>query len=120
MNIFQYLNSLLFSKKKADMNRDDESQFNMFMINRWSSMYSKEMNNYINESSNKYWNLFDEKDEQYNFLYYLLPKLKFKRINYIKKLKKEKKQKEEKYYIPEFYSEREYKQLLDMSDTLSK
>ena len=102
------------------MNRDDESQFNMFMINRWSSMYSKEMNNYINESSNKYWNLFDEKDEQYNFLYYLLPKLKFKRINYIKKLKKEKKQKEEKYYIPEFYSEREYKQLLDMSDTLSK
>lgn len=120
MNIFQFLNSLLYSKKKADMNRDDESQFNMFMINRWSSMYSKEMNNYINESSNKYWNLFDEKDEQYNFLYYLLPKLKFKRINYIKKLKKEKKQKEEKYYIPEFYSEREYKELVDISEQVSK
>ena len=120
MNIFQFLNSLLYSKKKADMNRDDESQFNMFMINRWSSMYSKEINNYINESSNKYWNLFDEKDEQYNFLYYLLPKLKFKRINYIKKLKKEKKQKEEKYYIPEFYSEREYKELVDISEQVSK
>ena len=120
MNIFQFLNSLLYSKKKADMNRDDESQFNMFMINRWSSMYSKEMNNYINESSNKYWNLFDEKDEQYNFLYYLLPKLKFKRINYIKKLKKEKKQKDEKYYIPEFYSEREYKELVDISEQVSK
>lgn len=120
MNIFQFLNSLLYSKKKADMNRDDESQFNMFMINRWSSMYSKEMNNYINESSNKYWNLFDEKGEQYNFLYYLLPKLKFKRINYIKKIKKEKKQKEEKYYIPEFYSEREYKELVDISEQVSK
>ena len=46
------------------MNRDDESQFNMFMVNRWTSMYSKEMNNYINETSNKYWNLFEDKDSQ--------------------------------------------------------
>jgi hypothetical protein len=120
MNIFQYLNSLLFSKKKADMNRDDESQFNMFMINRWTSMYSKEINNYINETSNKYWNLFEEKDSQYNFLYHLLPKLKFKRINYIKKIKKEKKQKEEKLFIPEFLSEREYKQLVEISEAVSK
>lgn len=35
MNLFQYLNGLLFSKKKADMNCDDESQFNLFMVNRW-------------------------------------------------------------------------------------
>ena len=61
MNIFQYINSLLFSKKKIDINCDDESQFNLFMVNRWTSMYSKELNEYVNETTNKYWNLFDDK-----------------------------------------------------------
>lgn len=120
MTIFQYINSILFSKKKIDINCDDESQFNLFMLNRWSSMYSKEINNYINESSNKYWNLFDEKNEQYNYLYSLIPKLKYKKISYIKKLKKEKNKKEEEPIIPEFYSKREYKGLVELSDTISK
>jgi len=114
MNIFQYINSLLFSKKKIDINSDDESQFNLFMLNRWSSMYSKELNEYINETSNKYWNLSDQKLEQYNYLYSLIPKLKYKRITYLKKIKKEKKVKEDIPIIPEFYSEREYKQLVEL------
>ena len=81
MNIFQYINSILFSKKKIDINSDDESQFNLFMLNRWTSMYSKELNEYVNETSNKYWNLSDEKSEQYSYLYSLIPKLKYKRLN---------------------------------------
>lgn len=109
MNLFQYLNGLLFSKKKADMNCDDESQFNLFMVNRWTSMYSKELNDYVNETTNKYWNLFSDKPSQYNYIYSVFPKLKFKRLNYIKKTKKEKKKEEEKLILPEFYSEREYK-----------
>jgi hypothetical protein len=120
MTIFQYLNSLLFSKKKIDMNCDDESQFNLFMVNRWTSMYSKEINEYINETSNKYWSLFDDKLNQYNYLYSLLPRLKFKKIAYLKKTKKEKKSKEEKQLIPEFYSQREYKQLVELENFISK
>jgi cell shape-determining protein MreC len=119
MTIFQYLNSLLFSKKKIDMNCDDVSQFNLFMVNRWSSMYSKEINEYINETSNKYWNLFDDKLNQYNYLYRLLPRLKFKKIAYIKKTKKDKEIKEEKQLIPEFFSQREYKQNKELSDFLN-
>ena len=102
------------------MNCDDESQFNLFMINRWTSIYSKELNEYINETSNKFWNIYDDKINQYNYLYNLIPKLKYKRINYIKKTKKEKKDKEEKFYIPEFYSKREYKQLVDMQESINK
>lgn len=120
MTIFQYLNSLLYSKKKIDMNCDDESQFNLFMVNRWVSMYSKELNNYINETSNKYWNLFDEKLYQYEWLYNILPRLKFKKISYLKKLKKEKIKKEDKPLIPEFYSQREYKQLVEMENFINK
>ena len=119
MTIFQYLHSLLFSKKKIDMNCDDESQFNLFMVNRWSSMYSKEINEYVNETSNKYWNLFDDKLNQYNYLYNLLPRLRFKRLNYLKKIKKEKKNKEEKQIIPEFYSEREFMYNKSMVESLA-
>mgnify|MGYP003977690877 CR=1 FL=1 len=118
MTIFQYLNSLLFSKKKIDMNCDDESQFNLFMVNRWTSMHSKEMNEYVNETTNKYWSLFDDKLSQYDYIYSVLPRLRFKRLNYLKKTKKEKKSKEEKQIIPEFYSEREYKHNREMSDLL--
>ena len=101
------------------MNCDDESQFNLFMINRWSSMYSKEMNEYVNETSNKYWSLFDDKLNRYNYLYSLLPRLKFKRLNYLKKIKKEKKNKEEKQIIPEFYSEREFMYNKSMMESLA-
>jgi len=120
MTIFQYLNSILFSKKKIDVNCDDESQFNLFMVNRWTSMYSKELNEYVNETTNKYWNLFDDKLSQYNYIHSVFPRLKFKRLNYLKKLKKEKKNKEEKQLIPEFYSEREYKHLVELEKFISK
>ena len=120
MTIFQYLNSILFSKKKIDINCDDESQFNLFMVNRWTSMYSKELNEYVNETTNKYWNLFDDKLSQYNYVYKVFPKLKFKKLNYLKKIKKDKKTKEDKQLIPEFYSEREYKQLVELENFISK
>ena len=120
MNIFQYINSILFSKKKIDINSDDESQFNLFMLNRWTSMYSKELNEYVNETSNKYWNLSDQRSEQYSYLYSLIPKLKYKRITYLKKTKKEKKLKEETPIIPEFYSKREYNQLVELENNTCK
>lgn len=120
MTIFQYINSILFSKKKIDINCDDESQFNLFMLNRWTSMYSKELNEYINETSNKFWSVFNEKTEQYSYLNNVIPKLRYARINYIKKAKKEKLKNEEEPIIPEFYSKREYKQLVDISKSISK
>ena len=120
MTIFQYLNSLLFSKKRIDMNCDDESQFNLFMVNRWTSMYSPDIANYINETTNKYWSLFDDKISQYDYIYHILPRLKYKKLPYIKKIKKEKQKKEDEPIIPEFLSKREYKHYVDLKTTLDK
>ena len=110
MTIFQYINSLLYSKKKIDMNCDDETQFNQYMINRWTSMYSPEIASFINETSNKFWSL----------LYNLLPRLKYKKIQYIKKTKKDKKKKEDEPILPEFLSKREYKLYVDLETTINK
>ena len=120
MTIFDYINSVLFTKKKVELNCDDESQFNLFMMNRWVSFYSNETVDYVNMTTNRYGNLFNLKQDQYNMLYNTMPALKFKRINYIKKSKKDDKKEEEKQFVPEFMSAKEYQQNVELSKTFSK
>lgn len=117
MTIFDLLSSLLFTKKVVELNCDEESQFSSFMINRWCSMHSKELANLINETTNVYTGQQFTKQEQYLFYYHLLPKYRFKKLNYIKKVKKEDKEKE-KIHIPEFLSQREFKQYVELTDTV--
>jgi deoxyinosine 3'endonuclease (endonuclease V) len=49
-----------------------------------------------------------------------LPRLKYKKLPYIKKIKKEKQKKEDEPIIPEFLSKREYKHYVDLKTTLDK
>jgi len=119
MTIFDYLNSILFSKKKVELNCDDESQFSIFMVNRWSSFYSKDVALYINQTSNVYANLFTNKQDQYDLVYNVLPRLKYKRLNYVKKVKKEDTEKET-LLVPEFMSQREYLQYVELEKQLAK
>lgn len=44
----------------------------------------------INNTSNRYSSIFKTKEDQYNWYYYLFPKIRFKKIQYIKKNKKAK------------------------------
>ena len=87
--IFDFLQSLLFTKKKIKLNEENLSSYSPFMINRWCSFYSPNLVNLINLSVNRFHQL--TKQEHYNLLYCLFSKLFFKRINYIKKkeIKKE-------------------------------
>jgi hypothetical protein len=118
MNIFDFINCILFSKKKNELNCDDESQFNSFMLNRWLSFYSKEIAHFINETTNKYANIYPTKQEQFNLFFNILPMLKFKRINYIKKNKIDKEN--EEINKPEFMSLREYNQNVEFLKLISK
>lgn len=91
MTIFDILNSLLHTKKDLDLNVEDEQMFNMFMVNRWCSMYSKDVATIINSVTNQnIGGMFDTKREQFTFMQHLLPRVKFKRIGYIKKKKEAK------------------------------
>ncbi len=87
--IFNFIDSVLFTKKKLNTINEGETQFNLYMLNRWCSMYSSDIAHIINETSNKYGKLFQTKEEQYQFVLNMLPKVKKKRINYIKKTKEE-------------------------------
>jgi hypothetical protein len=87
MTIFDFLNSLLFSKKKDSITSiDQESNFSPYMINRWASMYSPELALTANKL-NKYLSVFEDKRTLFSLFLNIFPKVQFKKINYIKKKK---------------------------------
>jgi hypothetical protein len=90
MNIFDYLNDILFTKRGNSLqNVDEESNFNMYMLNRWISMYSPNLAIVINSTTNWMHSVFETKQQYYQFVSKVLPKVNRKRIHYIKKTKKE-------------------------------
>ena len=53
-------------------------------------MYSKDTVSFANNILNKYGGIFDDKQRAYRLYYNVIPRLQFKRINYVKKRKKDK------------------------------
>ena len=87
MTIFDFINSLLFTKNKNCLtSQDQESAFSPYMVNRWASMYSPAVALKCN-IINKYHSLFEDKKMIFAMFLNILPKVKSKRINYIKKQK---------------------------------
>lgn len=124
MNFFQLQNKLFYSKKDnaGYLDQEGEQSFVPYLFNRWLSFYSKETPGFVNETLNKYSNLFEDKQQQYRLYYNLIPRLKFKRIKYIKKIKKQKEE-EVNYELmarSNCISVRELKQYVDLSNKLTK
>jgi len=94
MTIFDYISDILFTKKKNLKTVEDEQEFSPFLVNRWISMYSKEMVPNCN-IINKYLSVFESKKELYSMFIALFDKVPFKKINYFKKQKAEKTELEE-------------------------
>ena len=118
--IFSYIDSILFNKKKLNNLNEGETQFSLFMVNRWCSMYSSELAEIINETTNKYKDVLVLKQDQYNFCYNVFPKVKKKKIEYIKKQKAKESQEANNNYLAEGLeiSKREAQQYIDFLEEL--
>ena len=92
MNFFQLQNKLFYSNKNRaeDLDTEGEQAFVPFLLNRWLSFYDNNMSVFTNETLNKFSTIFDNKQELYKLYYYLIPRLKWKKISYIKKKKRDK------------------------------
>jgi hypothetical protein len=117
MTIFDCLNAILFDKDKSNFYAE-ESDFNMFMVNRWITMYSPDMAKIINETSNKYIQTLTTKEAQFEFLFNLIPKLKRKHLSYIKRKKETSSNDEDINYVEMIankleISQREVKNYMD-------
>jgi hypothetical protein len=126
MNFFQLLTVLFYNKKalKED-NLDSETlqQFAPYIINRWLSFYDKSKCVFVNETLNKYSNLFEDKNDMFKLYYNLIPQSRFKKLSYIKKKKEEKETQKEDIEIfaqNQRISTREVKQYMDLYTHLHK
>lgn len=88
-NAFQMINEVLFFKKEQTPNEDDLKLFAPFLINRYASMYSPELCEYINFMLNENNKTNLTPMELYKLFHTIIPKLKYKKITYIKKVTKD-------------------------------
>lgn len=90
MQIFDYINNILFLKKPYNpQNVEEIKVYNNFLVNRWVSMHDGESAHLINETTNKKDYLNNDREMHYKMLLNIIPKNKYKRIDYIKKVTKE-------------------------------
>ena len=102
---FKASNYLIFDKPKKELDGELLAEFSPWMTTKTFSFYGDgQLTDYINDTLNRYSDLFKVKEDQFRFFENIIPKQKRKRITYIKKAKKEK---VEDIPIPEFYSKRE-------------
>jgi hypothetical protein len=124
MNFFQLQNKLFYSKKdKAeDLDAEGEQAFVPFLFNRWLSFYNNDMCVFTNETFNKFSTIFDDKQQAYRLYYYLIPRLKWKKIKYIKKKKREAEEEENLELIAKNknISKRELLQYVELAKTFAK
>ena len=86
MNIFEAIDGMAFSKKMhATENMEAESSWQPYMVNRWLSMLDASAATIINETVNKYHQVFSNKQDYYQFMVHVLPHYRKQRIHYIKK-----------------------------------
>jgi hypothetical protein len=128
MNFFDLLGSLFFFKKSAsheELDHDSLQSFTPYMVNRWLSFVDKSKAKFVNETFNKFTNIFDDKSDSYKFYYYLTPRSKFTKINYIKKTKEDKEKSDTTDCVNLIasngeISQREVKQYMELFATRSK
>lgn len=85
-----------YKNLKGFENASQQKMFNPFMINRWSSMHSKELAKMINLGPNKYWTVFKQKKDWLIFYNNAIPKMEWGYFKYIKKQSKTKSKKTKK------------------------
>jgi len=109
--MFNCINYMLFEKRR-DIDNDLLSEFSPFMVSRYLTMKSPDLTLYVNDTLNRYGNIFGIREDQFHFYENIIPISRKKKMNYIKK---DKEPKDDGFIsaIPEFYSKRELDMLVN-------
>ena len=107
MSTFDTVNYILYDKSKKELDNELLSEFTPFLVSKTFSFYDGGVHiNYVNDTLNIYGNIFETSEETFKFFENVIPKLKRKKLEYIKKPKKPD-EKTELLPVPEFSSRRE-------------
>ena len=104
--MFNSINHLLFKKTKHELDAELLDSFSPYMVTRYLSFHNDgAFAIYCNETLNTYSGLFEGED-LFRFYDNVIPKTKYRRLQYVKKPKKAQETESDKQ-IPDFYSKRE-------------
>lgn len=108
MNFFQLQNQLFYQRKSKAEELDPESSsaFVPYLINRWLSFYGRDQAAFTNLTLNRFGYIFDDKNKLYKLYYNLIPRMRYKKISYVKKQKKEEKEPEVTDVLKRFAADR--------------
>lgn len=95
--MFDYLNAILYKSKVETQNLNENNEFQPYLVQRWCSMHSAAVVTLVNETTNRYWSILDDKKTWFTALDVVIPRCSFKRLAYIKKNKNEVGLKEKEY-----------------------
>lgn len=110
--MFKAINHILFENSSKEIDSETLEEFVPYMTTRYFSFYDDgKYVDYINSTINKYHGIFPTVECEYKFYENVIPKLKKKKINYIKKIKKDKNNQDAIKVIPDFYSRKEWETL---------
>ena len=110
--MFKAINHILFENVSKEIDSEILEEFVPYMVTRYFSFYDDgKYVDYINSTINKYHGIFKSTEEEYKFYENVIPKLKKKKINYIKKIKKDKNNQDAIKSVPDFYSRKEWQSL---------
>lgn len=110
--MFNSINHILFENPSKEIDASCLDDFSPYMVNRYFSFYGEgDYVDYINDTTNTYHSIFNTPEEQYKFFEHIVPKLKKRKINYVKRLKKDEKVDTPVNQIPDFYSRKEWETL---------
>lgn len=86
MILFDILTDILHKKQGNILQTvENEAEVSPYMLNRWLSMYSPDVTKIVNVTNNRWWSTFQNKQDWYKFNLCVLPRCRFKKIEYLKK-----------------------------------
>jgi hypothetical protein len=111
--MFKAIDYFLSPVRRKELDNEILEEFSPYMVSRYLTFYDKDFVEYANDTVNTYGNIFKTKEDQFRFFEQIIPKVKKKRVIYIKKPREEVVQDKIPMAIPEFHSKREMEMFND-------
>jgi hypothetical protein len=105
--MFKAIDYFLSPVRRKELDNEILEEFSPYMVSRYLTFYDKDFTEYANDTVNTYGNVFKTKEDQFRFYEQIIPKVKKRRVVYIKKPREEVVKDKMPMAIPEFYSKRE-------------
>jgi len=109
--MFKAIDYFLSPVRRKELDNEILEEFSPYMVSRYLTFYDKDFTEYVNDTVNTYGNVFKTKEDRFRFYEQIIPKVKKRKVAYIKKPREEVMKDKMPMAIPEFYSKREMEML---------